>query len=82
MQEFSAAVTTTALENNQPSASETEAANILTCIKSGEALASASGVGNLKESAISTTYSNETNAELSSLQTIEQRQHSNGLFPK
>lgn len=73
-------MTTTAPENNQPTASETEAANILTCIKSGEALATASVVGNLKESAISTTYSSETCSEMSSLSTTLQRQHSNGLY--
>ncbi|KAH8403600.1 hypothetical protein KR222_003111 [Zaprionus bogoriensis] len=79
LQDISATVTTTALEHNQPTASETEAANILTCIKSGEALVNNSNSSNLKESAISSTNINETKQEQYST-----RQHRNvvsNLYP-
>ncbi|KAL7727635.1 hypothetical protein ACLKA6_014976 [Drosophila palustris] len=67
----STAVTTSESET-QPTASETEAANILTTIKSGEAL---SGAGIFKDSAISTT--SETDVEQRTMPISVQRQHSN-----
>ncbi|XP_032598003.1 host cell factor [Drosophila grimshawi] len=62
-----AAVTTTGADCNQPTASETEAANILTTIKSGEALVL------LKDTTISTT--SESDADQSQLPLNVQRQH-------
>ncbi|XP_034471952.1 host cell factor isoform X2 [Drosophila innubila] len=66
----SATVTTTASEINQPTASETEAANILTTIKSGEVLGN---TGIFKDSAISTT--SETDVEQRTMIISAQRQH-------
>lgn len=72
---FPAVVTTTATDCNQPTASETEAANILTTIKSGEALGSSGSI--FKDTAISTTSESDLEQNPLSIPVLRHH-HQNG----
>ncbi|KRF85470.1 host cell factor isoform X2 [Drosophila virilis] len=72
---FPAAVTTTATDCNQPTASETEAANILTTIKSGEALGISGSI--FKDTAISTTSESDLDKNPLSIPVLRQHHHQN-----
>ncbi|XP_017869342.1 PREDICTED: host cell factor isoform X2 [Drosophila arizonae] len=71
-----ASVTTTATNLNLPTASETEAANILTTIKSGEGLASSSNTIS-KDTGISTTSDSDASQSQLAISALRQHHHQN-----